>query len=283
MKSILLILFLLFQSFNLIAQSYSGSTYQEASSKKSGEIVFLHMPSPYISEKQNNIRKGICSDIMNEFIQYVEKTKGIKLNVKHVDAEDNFPKFIKTVRESNGGVFGLGDVTITNERKTFLNFSPSYLDNFPVLVTNSTYDRFQNEAILFKKYEFKTAYTTKGTLHERRVLDLIAKYQLKTTVTYVPSSIEIIDFIEKDPSSFGLVDAIFYLDAVKKKMKISPQQIEKKESEEYGIIMPKNSDWATVMKDFFEHNGGFKNSSNYRKILSDNFGPAGAGLFKKGK
>lgn len=263
----------------LHAQALSADTWASCEKNKKGEIILLHINAPFVAEKINGERKGICVEVMSEFVAFVKAEKGIDLKVKNIDAPDNFSKFLDVVTASSGGVFGVADVTITDERKKQLKFSPAYMNNFPVLVTNNVIPRFQKEEEIFKNYSLKTAYTVKNTIHEKRVFLLRDKFNLNINIEYLPSSIEILEKIANDRTSFALVDAIFYLEAVKKSKPISVQMLKGEEFEEYGVIMPKNSDWDPIIKEFFERNGGFIQSTRYKKILFDNIGATGVTLF----
>ena len=60
-----------------------------------------------------------ASDIWDKFVEYVKSTHNVDLKVKVHQPQDavDFPNFITSVQNANGGVFGLADVTITQLEK----------------------------------------------------------------------------------------------------------------------------------------------------------------------
>ncbi|TVQ65748.1 MAG: amino acid ABC transporter substrate-binding protein, partial [Balneolaceae bacterium] len=43
-------------------------------------------------------------------------------------------------------------------------------------------------------------------------------------------------------------------------------------NEQFGFIMPLSSDWIDPITGFFEHDGGFVNSRDYREIMRKHLG-----------
>ena len=53
-------------------------------------------------------------------------------------------------------------------------------------------------------------------------------------------------------------------------------------SEEFGVIMPLDSDWAGIMKAFFEENEGVRETAWYRHLLEEHLGAELARLLTRG-
>ncbi len=92
-------------------------------------MTYIYIKTPGFAAKDSNGEiSGICVDIMKEFVKYIEQKNILNLKFKnHRDAND-FKLFMTTVK-SSGGVFGLGNITITDARKKAYNLSPSFLTN----------------------------------------------------------------------------------------------------------------------------------------------------------
>jgi hypothetical protein len=83
-----------------------------------------------------------------------------------------------------------------------------------------------------------------------------------------------------DPSGFAYLDLAFYIEAVQMKKNIKRHAVGDKSSEQFGFIMPTNSDWSPVLEEFFKSNGGYLNSKEYRSILIKHLGEAGVKLLQ---
>jgi len=263
------------------AQGLKGDSWAEVKASKSGTITFTYIETPGLSYKDGNgMLTGICVDVMYDFVRFLEKSKGIKLNFKFEGESDNFRNFYSNVKSGSGGVFGLGNIAITESRKKEVNFSPAYITSFPMLVSHSSVETLKDLKTISTTFKFMKAYVTKGTVNEKRILELKTQYFPDLTVLNTTSSLENLQKIMLDDNSFGYVDVMFYLDAVKKKMPIKRHSVGDKAAEEFGIIMPTNSDWDDIIREFFAANGGYKNSPEYKKIIIKHLGATGAKLLE---
>ncbi|WP_246205903.1 substrate-binding periplasmic protein [Fulvivirga aurantia] len=262
---------------------YSGDSWASAKSKGSGTISMAYVETPGFVYKENGKLTGICVDIMNDFVEYVNKSKGVNLSAKFVGDGSSFRGMYNNVKGSNGGVFGLGNVTITEARKSEIKFSPAFITNFAILITPPSVPTLKNMSNISNTFAGLTAYTAKGTLNERRLLDLKSNYYPAMKVSYVSSSPETLEKILVDKKSFSYLDLAFYLDAVQKGKPVKRHPVGDQASEQFGFIMPLNSDWQPVMEEFFAANGGYTNSVEYKKILSKHLGNTGVKLLQSVK
>ena len=53
-----------------------------------------------------------------------------------------------------------------------------------------------------------------------------------------------------------------------------------KTAEQFGFVMPLNSDWFAVLDEFFKANGGYTNTQQYKSILSRHLGETGVKLLQ---
>lgn len=129
---------LLFLSIFILskAQNYSGDSWAQAKAKSQATIslAYVETPSFVYKDKAGNLT-GICVDIMSDFVNWAANSKKIKITSNYVADGSNFKGMYDKVKTSSGGVFGLGNITITEERKKEVKFSPSYITNFAILIT----------------------------------------------------------------------------------------------------------------------------------------------------
>ncbi len=260
---------------------YSGDSWSKVKGAGNGTISMAYVETPgFVYKDASGKLTGICVDIMSDFVDYVNATKGVKLNAKFVGDGSSFGGMYSKVKASSGGVFGLGNVTITDARKKEVKFSPAWITNFAILVTQNNVATLSSLSSINKTFAGLTAYTAKGTLNEKRLLDLKAKYYPDMKIAYAASSPETLDKVLADPNSFSYLDLAFYLDAVTRRQPLKRHAVGDQSSEQFGFIMPMNSDWQPLLEEFFNANGGYTNTLAYKKILSKHLGDTGVKLLQ---
>lgn len=259
--------------FFAFAQQVSGDTFAQASAKGNGVVAVTYVEAPgFIYKDATGRLNGICIDIMQEFVEYVEANHDIKLNMRFVGSGASFKAMYDGVKMGKGGVFGLGNVTITDARKREITFSPPFIKNFAILISQSSVPTLTDMSKINTTFAGMKAYTARGTLNERRIMDIKNQYYPNLEIGYASSSPETLQKILDDPKSFSYLDVGFYLAALKDKQPVKRHEIGDQGSEEFGFLMPKNSDWAPIMEAFFMQDGGYTNSASYKKILVNHLG-----------
>ena len=271
----------MFFSFEVGAQSYRGDSWEQVNLTKQGTITLAYVETPSFVYHPNSGRlSGICVDIMNDFIAYVGKTKDLKLEVKWAGEGADFMGMYNKVRNSSGGVFGMGNITITEGRKKEVKFSPPFISNFAILVTHSTVPMITRLEDLSRHFTKLNAYTVQGALSDFRMQEIKQKYFRGMKIIYTASTLETLDRVASDPNSFAYVDLAFYLHAVKDGMAIKRHPASDKLAEQFGLAMPLDSDWAPVIEEFFKANGGYTNTARYTQILRRHLGETGIKLMQ---
>jgi putative glutamine transport system substrate-binding protein len=138
--------------------------------------------------------------------------------------------------------------------------------------TLSSLSNIQKE---FGKY---TAYANVGTSNERRLLKIKKMYFPKMKIVYVPYNEDIINKIVSDENAFTCLDFNYYTDCKQKNIPLKRHPAGDDYSETLGMLMPMNSDWDAVMKEYFKNKGGFTNSKEYKQILTRHLGTEAASL-----
>jgi ABC-type amino acid transport substrate-binding protein len=282
MKTNLIFLLILFGEA-VYGQNYSGDTWSAVKANKAGSIslAYVETPSFVYKDKAGNLT-GISIDIVNDFINWVNTTKGVKLTSKFVGDGSSFRGMYDKTKAASGGVFGLGNVTITEERKREVKFSPPIITNFAILITQPGAPTLTKLEDIDKTFANMMAYTAKGTLNEKRILDLKQKYFPAMKITTTTTSQETLEKVFLDPNGFAYLDLAFYIEAVQMKKPVKRHAVGDKAAEQFGIVLPLNSDWFPVLEEFFKANGGYTNSKEYKTILIKHLGEAGVKLLNSG-
>jgi len=274
MKKLVLVFAALFTMQHAMSQGFSGDSWVKAKQSKQANIVVTYTDAPKFSEKVNGKYRGVCFDIMDSFTKFVKDKYGVTLNVSYRDLarSGDFDLFLNTVKGSSGGVFGLGDVTITDARKRVYNFSPPYFSNVAIMATHPSAPKLSSMSNIAQEFSGLTAVVQKGTTHEKRMQEIKSKYfpslQIETTTTFDQANQKVV----ANPKYFTYVDFSTYMQVLEQNLKIERQTAGDQKGESFGFIMPNNSDWTVPMNEFFAQNGGYTNSTEYRKILATNLG-----------
>ncbi|WP_296620419.1 ABC transporter substrate-binding protein [Marivirga sp.] len=264
---------LLFMSSAVFSQNLTGDNFATAKAAGRGTVTFTYVETPgFVYKDQSGKLTGVCVDIMNDFLQYVRQNHGINLNARFLGNGSSFSAMYNGVKNGKNGVFGLGNITVTEARKSEILFSPAFITNFAILVTHSDVPSLESMNEVPQKFKGFTAYTAKGTLNEKRINKLKSNYYPELEISYVNSSPDVLDKILSDKKSLSYLDLAFYLSAVKERKPLKRHKVGDEGSEEFAFVMPKSSDWQPIIEEFFNANGGYKNTTEYKKILVDHLG-----------
>lgn len=265
-----LFLGLVFDGFNASAQ-LKGDSFAEAKAKGVANVTFAFVETPGFAVQDGANVSGFCVDIMNEFSKWLKTEEGIELKPVYYDKNaQDFAGFMNTVKGSSGGVFGLGNITITEERKGTYHFSPPFISNIAILLTHKSVQNLSSLEDIAVGFRGMTMVTAKGSLNEKRLLSMRDTYFPDVPVKYLASNGEVLQEVARNEKAFTDLDFTYYLTALKQRMPVKRHPVGDETSEDFGIIMPKNSDWSPVVARFME--SGFMESTEYRKMIADNLG-----------
>ncbi len=264
-------------------QNYSGDSWSSVKASRTGSLSLAYVETPsFVYKDKSGTLTGICVDIVNDFVKWVNKTKEVNLTTKFVGDGTSFRGMYDKTKAGSGGVLGMGNVTITDERKREIKFSPPIITNFAILVTQPSVPTLSKLEDISKTFANFTAYTAKGTLNEKRIADLKQKYFPGLKITNTTTSQETLEKVFSDPTSLAYLDLAFYIEAVQMKKPVKRHAVGDKAAEQFALIMPLNSDWGSVLEEFFNANGGYTNSKEYKTILIKHLGEAGVKLLNSG-
>lgn len=246
--------------------------WSQVQAHNQGDISLNYVPSEgfsYIDE--NGDLTGVTIELMRDFTSFVEAEYGVDLSL-HFNPIENFSEFYGSVLHSQPGVFGVANVTITEERKNEITFSPGYLNNIAVLITRNEVDEIEKMSEITQSFSGLKGLAFQSTLHETRIVDIVELYLPNAEIDYAHSNAEIVDKVAEDNQYFAYVDVYNFHRAVERGAPLRRHEPGDVASEQFGVIMPLNSDWSDVLTQFFEHNGGYVHSESYHNILRKHLG-----------
>lgn len=261
-------------------QQWHGTSWAFTKKQGKGTLVFAYTESPTFSYKDKTGKlTGVCVDIMQGFVKYVEQKHKVKLTIKYESyPHDDFFAFYNLLKSAQGGVFGLTNATITPERQKEVQFSPPFLNNISIIMTNQSVKSLSAVKNIGKDFVGMTAYTNRGTANERRLLQIKKAYFPQMKIIYLPYNEDVLAQIAKDPKAFTCLDFNYYSDGKQKNRPFKRHPAGDDFSEELGLVMPLKSDWAVVMKEYFAANGGLRQSKPYKQMLTKHLGTEAASI-----
>lgn len=275
-------LIILFAAISSVAQTqnYTGDTWAQVKAKGEGSISIAYVETFGFVYKEGGQLTGVCVDIMNDFVKFVNEKKGVKLTSQFVGDGSSFKGMYDKVKGSTGGVFGLGNITITEDRKKEVKFSPPIITNLTFLITPNSVANLTKLEDMPKTFGKLTAYVAKGTVNEKRVQLLKQKYFKDLVIVLTANSQETYEKITTDPNGFAYLDLAFYLESVQNRKPLKRHPVGDIAADQFGFAMPMNSDWYPLLDEFFKANGGYTNSAQYKGILKKHLGEIGVKLLQ---
>jgi len=261
---------------NTTAEPESGS-WAAALKNGSGQLTAFYVPAGGFAWHDGERLTGVTVDILREFAGWAEDHYGVAVDLDF-RAEDDFRTFMQTVVDAGEGVIGFANVTITEERKEIMQFSPPYMHNIAVLISHNSRPALERLEDFGAVFSGLTALAFEGTLHETRLRKLAGDWYPGMPVEYAHSNAEIIEKTASGDTYVAYVDVYNYWRAIEAGAPLKRHTIGDEAAEQFGYILPHGSDWGPVLHEFFAHDGGFLNSETYRSIMEEHLGPGLAEL-----
>ena len=256
----------------------NGDTWNDIREQGSGTLIVHYVPSEGFSyEDDTGELTGVTIDIIREFIQWAETEYRVEITASFVP-EESFSRFYRNVAGADQGVIGMANVTITEERREELDFSPPYMQNIAVLITHDSIDELESFDRLNEQFAGMQALAFEGTLHQERLEQIRDRYHPDLDILMGHSNDEILNRVAVDPSLFAYIDIYNYWRAAKRGGPVRRHPVGDDAAEEFGYILPPGSDWTPLMQEFFERNDGFTASDAYREIMNRHLGAELANL-----
>jgi len=267
MKRLLSILLLLSA---LTTFSQKGDSWATVKTKGSGTVAILYYDQPgLIFKAPDGKMKGVCADIITDFQKFIETKYGKKITILYVGEEKDFPKFLTTIQQTNN-LLGVTNTSITEERKKIMKFSPSFMNNQVILLTNKNAPSIKSLSEIPVAFKGFKAQVITGSTHVPHIEKIKKEYYPELVIEYVPGGDEIIKNLSTDPRLFSVIDFTEYIGVIRRKIPVKKQEIDLGHPEPLGFIMSKQSDWDGPWKEFLTDD--YRKSVRYKEIIAENLG-----------
>ncbi len=259
------------------AQKYTGDSWATVNSKGSGTLGVVYYPQPGLIYEEGGKMKGVCAELLNEFAAFVQIKYGKKVTVQYLGVENVFNDFMK-VCQTTPNILGVTNVTVTDERKKLMKFTPAFLTNQETLITHKdapAVDNIKNISTTLNGY---TAKVISGSVHVKYMEQLKRENFPALAIAQGPSGSEILKDIGSNPKLFTILDFTEYVDATRKQLPIKRQNVTIGTPQDLAFAMAKQTDWDKIWEEFLTPE--FRKSEKYRKLIATNLGGAYLSVLK---
>lgn len=261
----------------VFAQKYTGDSWSKVKSAGSGTLTVFYYEQPGLIYEEGGKVKGLCADLLGEFANFVQTKYNKKVTINYAGKEPVFTDFLAQAQASKFGL-GVTNVTITEERKKLMKFTPYFLTNPIVLLTHKDAPTINGMSEIKEKLAGYSAEIIGGSTHVKHI-DKIKKEQLPALkINYGSSGSEILKKVSANPKLFTILDFTEYIDATRKNLPVKKQNIDFGAAEELAFVMAKDSDWDEVWKEFLTPD--YRKTVKYRKMIADNLGASFLSIVK---
>lgn len=252
-------------------KSLSQDSWSNVLKKGEGTLGIIYYQQPGIIQKdQSGKLNGLCVDILEDFVNFVNLRYGKKISIKYISEETVFSVFIERVK-STPDIIGVGNITITPERKKFLTFTESFLTNPVILLSHKTSPDISSQTQIATKFNGYTALVVDKSTHETYIKKIKSENYPTLAIRKTTSGLALMDEMAKDNKTFGVIDLTEYIYAIRNKLPLKRHDVKLNEkNEELGFATSLNNDWHQPWKEFLTTE--YKQSVSYRKHIVDNLG-----------
>lgn len=267
-------LFLVLTCGLIVTGSFEGlsqDSWNNVLKKGEGTLGVIYYQQPGLIQKDNKGElSGLCISILNDFVDFVHTKYDKKITIKYIYEEPVFSSFLEKIK-TTPHIMGIGNITITSERKKFIQFTESYLANSVILLSHKNAPDITALDQCAEKFKDYTALVIGQSTHELYMASIKKKYYPNLTIKTISSGLEVMDEMAKDPKSFGIIDLTEYIYAVRSKLPLKRHAVKINEkNEELGFAMQLSNDWQIPWKEFLTPE--YKQSVKYRKHIVNNLG-----------
>ena len=194
---------------------------------------------------------GVEYELMESFVAYVQHRYQVDLTLKWVDAKsfENILPYLSHTKRS--GVFGWSYYSITEERKKLVKFTPPYMPDVNIIVTNMNQPLYATNEEFIKNLPGKTAYTMSTTMMEQDIFTIKNNFYSRLNINNEYDDYAVMARIAENENAFGYVPLSIYVMALKKGIKIKRQVVLPSRREGFAAVYPLSSDWDAPVNDFF--------------------------------
>jgi len=254
------------------ADAERHADFEAALDSGKGELKALYVTSEGFAYRDaGDSLTGFTVELLRGLRDFVRSEYEMDLKITFKEVED-WSEFYRMIKEGEDGKIGLGNVTITEERREELAFSPPYMNNIASLISHASRPELHDFSEIPKLFYGMGALAFEGTLHEQRLRNIIDDYFPESWIEMAHSNDEIIDSVAAGDRWFAYIDLYNYQRAANRGLPLQRHPVADETGEQFGYIMPLNSTWETPVRAYFEQDEGLTNSAFYKDLMREHLG-----------
>lgn len=249
-----------------------GDPWAQVLEKGHGTLKALYVPAEgFAYRDEHGTLTGVTVELIKELADFVREKYGANIEVEF-EKEEDWRVFYTRIVNGGDGLIGFGNVTITEERKNELVFSPPYMNNTAALITHRDMPVLNSLDELSSAFEGMKALAFEGTLHEKRLRKLVNEHFPASEVHFAASNDEIVERVSENTTYFAYIDLYNYVRATNRGVPLKRHPIGDDSAEQFGYVMPLGTTWDAIIKQYFLHNDGLTGSKRYKHIMEEHLG-----------
>lgn len=242
----------------------SPQSWEQVKVKGSGKLSVLYFESPGIIQLENGRPVGLGVDLLERFVVFLKTKKSVNVTIEYVGLEKDFNTFLTRI-EKTKNMLGAGAITITDQRKSRFDFTPSYLNSPNVVITNKG---IRNVSSL-SELSGLTPLALTGSTQINWVRKISAENP-KQSIQFYATPMEILQKISSSSTCFTVLGFNDFKDANRKNLQVKMQSLQLGESEKLAFAMSKDSDWNQLWDEFLTP--AYLKSAEYQNLIIKNIG-----------
>jgi len=268
-KTLISILTILVSVISYSLAQPDGDSWAKISKSGTGEVSIVYYEQAGLIEKNKTGQlQGLIVEILNQFVAFIKTNYNYLVTLKYTQEEDAV-KFFQVI-DFKPNVLGVGNISITDERKLKYKFTPPYIPNVLQLITNMKTPTISTMKDLAGLNGYN-GYVVAPSSTERVIERILKAYLPLSHITSKETDLLVFDAIVKDPKSFSIFDFTELLTAKRRNILIKAHPVPLEKTEDFGFIMSKKSDWDIVWNKFLTED--YKSSAEFRKNVVKYLGP----------
>ena len=231
-----------------------GLSWEKIRVAKKGTLpVYWFESRPFIYMNENQQLAGIEYELIKGFADFVKKKYEVDLEIKWIEAESFFNTF-ERVQQSPSACLGASAFSITPDRQELLNFSPPYMTDIMVMISNKKIPVVESAEEFYSKFSKLRAVSIVGTTYDHDLKQLQQGLEMHFEIDYIPSAQNILQTVEARENAFGFIDLPIYMMYFhdNPSIQVRRQNLYPVRRDGYGLLMPKESDLTVPIREYFQ-------------------------------
>lgn len=252
LSALLLIVFLM-QGITLaqepIDAAIAGESWASVKANKEGRLILLYYKNRPFNYLDDYARQtGIDYEMVNLFINFAKKKYDVTIEPVWIELAD-YEELASSFPNVKNGAIGLPATSATPDMGKMALLSRPYMHNKLVVVTHPSIQKAASEASLKAALKEATAFYVANSAAATALQTLNSAQQIIS----VANSEILADKLASTENSYAIMPLYDYFVATKRGLDLNRQPFFEQPQTDVAWWLPKNSDWAEPMVDFFTH------------------------------